>query len=821
MDSVKPLSASELYRHCDLTQLPFNTTDDLEDIQETIGQPRAVEAVRFAIGIQQNGYNIYAMGASGMGKRSLILRFFEEQAKQQPAPNDWCYVYNFEQPHRPNAISLPPGIGIEFQKDMERFVEDLRSSLSAAFESDDYRARRQVIEQEAQESQEKSLEQLQQQAQTQNIAMVRTPNGLVFAPLRNGEVLSPEEFRSLPQDEREKMEAELESFQKELQKILQQVPVIQKKIREHFQELNQEVTRFSVGGLITELKEKFGEIPEVLQYLDTVQKDVVENARNFMSDDSSETLPDSLAAAVAARAQIQQEAFFHRYQVNLVVDHHASGGAPVVFEDNPTLQNVIGRVEHMAQMGALFTDFTLIKPGSLHAANNGYLVLDARKVLQQPYTWEALKRSLQSRQIRAESVEQMLSLISTVSLEPEPIPLNVKIALLGDRNLYYLLSSMDPDFNELFKVLADFDEQMDRSDDNQLRYARVIARMVHEDQLLPFNRPAVARVIEHSARLVEDSRKLYTGFREIANLLRESSYWAQQDNSKEVGDRDVQKAIDMQIYRADRLRERIQETILRGIYLIDTQGTKVGQVNGLSVIQLGGFSFGRPSRITASLRMGKGDLVNIEREVDLSGPIHSKGVLILAGFLGDRYAREKPLSLSASLVFEQSYGEVDGDSASSAELYVLLSAISGIPIKQSLAVTGSINQHGEVQAIGGVNEKIEGFFDICKARGLNGENGVLIPISNVDNLMLRQDVIDAVKAGKFSVFPVENVDQGIEILTGVPAGQPDEEGHYPSESVNGRVMARLQELAEKVQEFSQQKMNLPNDGQIREESPHA
>jgi lon-related putative ATP-dependent protease len=821
MDSVKPLSASELYRHCDLTQLPFNTTDDLEDIQETIGQPRAVEAVRFAIGIQQNGYNIYAMGASGMGKRSLILRFFEEQAKQQPAPNDWCYVYNFEQPHRPNAISLPPGKGIEFQKDMERFVEDLRSSLSAAFESDDYRARRQVIEQEAQESQEKSLEQLQQQAQTQKIAMIRTPNGLVFAPMRNGDVLSPEEFRNLPQDEREKMEAELESFQKELQKILQQVPAIQKKIRDHIQELNQEVTRYSVGGLITELKEKFGEIPEVLQYLDTVQKDVVENARNFISDNSSENLPDSLVAAVAARAQIQQEAFFHRYQVNLVVDHHASEGAPVIYEDNPTLQNVIGRVEHMAQMGALFTDFTLIKPGSLHAANNGYLVLDVRKVLQQPYTWEAMKRSLQSRQISVESVEQMLSLISTVSLEPEPIPLNVKIALLGDRNLYYLLSSMDPDFNELFKVLADFDEQMDRSNDNQLRYARVIARMVRDDQLLPFNRQAVARVIEHSARLVEDSQKLYTGFREIGNLLRESSYWAQQDNSKEVGDQDVQKAIDMQIYRADRLRERIQETILRGIYLIDTQGVKVGQVNGLSVIQMGGFSFGRPSRITASLRMGKGDLVNIEREVDLSGPIHSKGVLILAGFLGDRYARERPLSLSASLVFEQSYGEVDGDSASSAELYVLLSAISGIPIKQSLAVTGSINQHGEVQAIGGVNEKIEGFFDICKARGLNGEQGVLIPISNVDNLMLRQDVIDAVEAGKFSISPVENIDQGIEILTGVAAGQPDDEGHYPPESVNGRVMARLQELAEKVREFSQQKTSPSNDGQIREESSHA
>jgi lon-related putative ATP-dependent protease len=821
MDSAKPLSASDLYRHCDLAQLPFNTTEDLEDIQETIGQPRAVEAVRFGIGIKQNGYNIYAMGASGMGKRSLILRFFEEQAEKQPVPNDWCYVYNFDQPHRPHAISMPSGKGIDFQKDMERFVEDLRSSLSAAFESDDYRARRQVIEQETQESQEKSLENLQQQAQTQNIALIRTPNGLVFAPMRNGEVLSPEEFRNLPQDEREKMEADLESFQKELQKLLLQVPAIQRKIRDHIQELNQEVTRYSVGGLVTELKEKYSEIPEVLQYLDTVQKDVVENARNFMSDDSSDNLPEGLAAAVAARAQMQQEAFFHRYQVNLVVDHHASEGAPVVYEDNPTIQNVIGRVEHMAQMGALFTDFTLIKPGSLHAANNGYLVLDVRKLLQQPYTWEALKRSLQSRQIRVESVEQMLSLISTVSLEPEPIPLDIKIALLGDRNLYYLLSSMDPDFNELFKVLADFDEQMDRSDENQLRYARVIARMVRDDQLLPFNRQAVARVIEHSARLVEDSQKLFTGFREIANLLREASYWAQQNESQEVSAQEVQKAIDMQIYRADRLRERIQETILRGIYLIDTQGAKVGQVNGLSVIQLGGFSFGRPSRITASLRLGKGDLVNIEREVDLSGPIHSKGVLILAGLLGDRYARERPLSLSASLVFEQSYGEVDGDSASSAEFYVLLSAIAGIPIKQSFAVTGSINQHGEVQAIGGVNEKIEGFFDICKARGLTGEQGVLIPGSNVENLMLRQDVIDAVEAGQFSVFPVQNFSQGIEILTGIPAGELDDEGHYPADTVNGRVMARLQELAEKAQEFSQQNANLSKGGQLREESSNA
>ncbi|MEJ2597208.1 MAG: ATP-binding protein [Anaerolineales bacterium] len=821
MDSVKPLSTIDLYRHCDLDQLPFDTTDDLEDINETIGQPRAVEAVRFGIGIQQDGYNIYAMGSSGMGKRSLVMRFFEEQAKQQPTPNDWCYVYNFERPHQPHAISLPSGRGTEFQKDMERFVGELRSTLSAAFESDDYRARRQVIEQEAQESQEKSLEQLQQQAQEQSIAMVRTPNGLVFAPMRNGEVLSPEEFRNLPQEEREKMEADLESFQRELQKILQQVPVIQREIRDHIHELNQEVTRYSVSGLITELKETYADIPVIVEYLDEVQEDLVENAHNLLSEDSSDNLPQGLAAAMAARTQMQQQAFLHRYQVNLIVDHHASEGAPVVYEDNPTMQNILGRVEHMAQMGALFTDFTLIKPGALHAANGGFLVLDVRKVLQQPYTWEAMKRTLQAKQIRIESVEQMFSLISTVSLEPEPFPLNVKIAFLGERNLYYLLSSLDPDFNELFKVLADFDEQMERDNDSQVQYARVIARMVREDHLLPFNRRAVARVIEHSARLVEDSQKLYTGFRDIANLLREASYWSGQNGNEVVTSKDVQKAVDMQIYRSDRLRERIQETILRDIYLIDTQGAKVGQVNGLSVIQLGGFSFGRPSRITASVRLGKGDLVNIEREVDLSGPIHSKGVLILSGLLGDRYTRERPLSLSASLVFEQSYGEVDGDSASSAELYVLLSAIAGIPIKQSLAVTGSINQHGEVQAIGGANEKIEGFFEICRARGLTGDQGVLIPASNVENLMLRQDVIDAVEAGEFSIFPVRNIDQGMEILTGIPAGEPDDEGHYSADTVNGRVMARLQEFAEKVQEFSRQNLPPTIDGQIREEASNA
>ncbi len=802
MHSVKPLSVADLYRRSDPDQFQFETTDDLDDLGDAIGQPRAHEAVRFGVGIDQPGYNIFAMGPEGMGKRSLVEKRFAKQAASQPVPSDWCYVYNFEQPPMPRAIDMQAGVGVKFKQDMENFVNELRTSLSGAFESDEYRARRQVIEQEAQEKQEKSLEELQKRAQEKGFALIRTPGGLIFAPMREGDVLSPEEFQNLPEEEREQMEAALEGLQEDLQKILQQVPKVQREIREHIKNLNREITEYSVGGLVDELKEKYSDNSKIIDFLELVREDVIENAENFLASDGSEGGSENVMAAMAARARMQQENTLQHYQVNLVIDHSDSEGAPVVCEDNPTYQNLIGRVEHMAQMGALLTDFSLIKAGSLHKANGGYLIMDALKVLQQPYAWEALKRALQAGQLRIESIGQMLSLISTVSLEPEPIPLNVKVALLGDRRIYYLLSQLDPDFNELFKVQADFDEQMDRSSDNQNLYARMIATLIHKDKLGSFDRGAVARVIEHSARVAGDSNKLSIDVRDLTNLLREASYWSKENGNGVVKSEDVQKAIDEQIYRADRLRERMQETILDGTFLIDTEGETIGQINGLSVIQLGGFSFGRPSRITAGVRLGKGDVINIEREVELSGPIHSKGVLILSGFLGARYARERPLSLTASLVFEQSYGGVDGDSASSAELYVLLSAIAGIPIKQSLAVTGSINQHGQVQAIGGANEKIEGFFDICKARGLTGDQGVLIPASNVKHLMLRQDVIAAVGSGKFNIYPIEHIDQGIEILTGIPAGEPDEEGNYPEDSINGRVQARLFELAEKRKELA-------------------
>ncbi len=500
--------------------------------------------------------------------------------------------------------------------------------------------------------------------------------------------------------------------------------------------------------------------------------------------------------------QTSQEQFLRRYGVNVLVDHAETEGAPVVYEDNPTYQNLIGRLEHQAQMGALLTDFTLIKPGALHRANGGYLIIDADKLLLQPQAWEGLKRALKSRRLSIESLGQQLGLISTVSLDPEPIPLSVRVALIGDARLYYLLLALDPEFAELFKVAADFDGQMPRDAEHQERYARLIATVAQREKLHPFDRSAVERIMDHSTRAVGDAERLSARMREVRDLMLEADYWAAEAEHQVVTAGDVQQAIEAQIHRSDRLRERVHESILRRITLIDTEDAVVGQVNGLSVLGLGNVAFGQPSRITARVTLGKGQVVDIEREVDLGGPLHSKGVMILTGFLQGRYAQDKPLSLSASLVFEQSYGGVDGDSASSAELYTLLSAISGVPLKQSLAVTGSVNQRGEVQAIGGVNEKIEGFYDICAARGLTGEQGVMIPVSNVQHLMLRPDVVQAVAEERFHIYAVAHVDQGIELLTGVAAGEPDEEGRYPEGTINAFVEARLAAMAEKARAYA-------------------
>lgn len=799
-----PLSAEDLCHRTDPAAFAFKTTAELVEPDTWLGQSRAVEAVRFGIGMKRAGFNIFALGPTGSGKHSLVRKFIEEQAATEPFPDDWCYIQNFAEPHKPVAVNLPSGRGLPFQKDMHQLIEELKTSIPAVFESDDTRQRIEALEAEFNQHSETAFTELQKKAQAKSIALVRTPVGMALAPVRDGEVLAPEAFQKLPEAEQEQVQADIATLQEELQGILREIPRWGKEHREKLRTLGQEVTQFAVGHLMDELREKFQDLPAIITHLDAMEQDIVEHANEFMAA-KQPVQPEVNAQQDGGMAAPS----FNRYEVNLLHDHVSERtGAPVVYENHPTHGNLLGRVEHMSQFGALITDFTLIKPGALHRANGGYLILDALKVLMQPLAWEELKRTIKSQEIRIESLGQALSLISTVSLEPEPIPLNVKIILLGDRRLYYMLSAIDPEFPEIFKVAVDIEEDVDRTPELTEQFAHYIAGIAKREATRPLDAGAVARVVDHAARLAADSEKLSCHTESFIDILCESDYWAGKAGKKTISTEHIQQSIDAQIHRADRVRERTQEAIRRGTILIDTTGAKTGQVNGLSVLQLGGFAFGQPSRITASVQLGKGDVVDIERQVELGGPLHSKGVLILSGFLGERFGKKRPLALKASLVFEQSYGGVDGDSASSAELYTLLSALSDAPVKQCFAVTGSVNQHGQVQAIGGANEKIEGFFDICKQSGVTGEQGVLIPASNVKHLMLRADVVQAAKDGKFRIFPIETIDQGIEILTGILAGERDDAGTYPADSINGRIEKKLDELSDVIR-----KLNIKDDSE--------
>ncbi len=796
-----PLPVESLYQRCDPASLDFTTTDDLADLDEIIGQDRALAAIRFGIGIKREGYNLFALGPPGAGKHTTLKRYLEETAAQAPVPDDWCYLFNFEMSHKPVAVRLPAGLGRQFRQDMAQLVADLKSAIPAAFESDDYRNRRQVIEEEFKQRQETAFDDLQNRAKDKGIALIRTPMGFGMAPVKDGEVLKPEEFETLSETERHRIEADIEDLQKQLQGIVQQIPSWAKDHGDRVRDLNREVSAYAVGHLIDAVRERYRDHAAIGDYLAAVRKDVGENVDSFLGQ-KAEGAQAVLAGGgmPGARAGGSQPSL-GRYEVNLVIDNGEAKGAPVVFEDHPSHANLVGRIEHLSEMGALVTDFRLIKPGALHRANGGYLLLDARRLLMQPNGWEALKSALRGKEVRIESLGQAMSLVSTVSLDPAAIPLDLKVVLIGDRRLYYLLCQYEPDFSELFKVAADFDDEMDRHNGVTQQYARLVATVARREGLKPLDRDAVARVIEHSARLAGDNARLTSRIGSVADVMREADYWAGEATRKVVSAADIEQAIDAQIHRADRLRERSHEMIERDIMMISTDGAEVGQVNGLSVLSLGNFSFGRPSRITARVRMGGGEVIDIERKVELGGPLHSKGVLILAGYLGATFATDHPLSLGASLVFEQSYGGVDGDSASSTELYALLSALSGLPIRQSLAVTGSVNQLGEVQAIGGANEKIEGFFDVCRRKGLTGEQGVMIPAANVTHLMLRRDVVEACAEGRFQVFPVATIAEGIELLTGVPAGVRDADGAFPEGTVFHLVEQRLKALAEARKAF--------------------
>jgi lon-related putative ATP-dependent protease len=803
MQPGKPLSPAELYRHCDGELFDFETTKDLEPLAETFGQDRAVEAIHFSTGMATLGYNLYVLGPPGSGKHSMVRSLLAQKAAARPVPDDWCYVNNFSSPKNPRALRLPAGRGIELRRDIAQLIEEAYSAIPAAFESEDYHTRQQAIEEEFKEYQEKAFGEAQQHARERGVGIIQTPTGIAFAPLYKDKAISPKEYEKLPKEEQEKLSRVTDEVSKELQRLMQTIPQEARRMRARMRELDHDVSMYAVGGLISQLMEKYAAAPGVVDHLKEMQADIVDNVDIFLkSTEKSGLTTKALVSGRMHGMNSEGSPAIRRYAVNLIIDHSGDHGAPVVFEDYPTFPYLIGQIEHLAEMGTLVTNYQLIRAGALHRANGGYLVVDAAKLLFQPFAWEGLKRALMSREIRIKSLGEALSLVSTVTLEPAPIPLDVKVVLLGDRLLYYLLQAYDPEFLDLFKVAADFDDQIDRSPDNSRQFVRLLGTLAAQESLRPLDKSAAARVLEECARHAGDAGKISAEIRHAADIVRESDYYAGRNGHAIIGAGDVQHAIDARVRRSSRIRDRLQEEILHETILIDTDGGKIGQVNGLAVAQLGEFAFAHPSRITARVSQGSGEVVDIEREVDLGGPIHSKGVLILTGFLASHFVIDRPLSLYASLVFEQSYGGVEGDSASAAELCALLSALARVPIKQELAITGSVNQHGAIQAIGGVNEKIEGFFDICSQRGLTGAQGVLIPMANVKHLMLRSDVIASVADNRFHIYPVDTIDRCLELLTGMEAGARTGDGGFTEGSVNQRVRERLLEFAATRRAFS-------------------
>jgi lon-related putative ATP-dependent protease len=780
---AKGLGTTELYHACDPAKLGFDTTDELDPLGENLGQERAVEALEFGLSIPHDGYNVFLLGSTGVGKRELLDNMLAEHCqRQQGTISDWCYVNNFATPDRPIALQLPPGQATELSGDMNQAVEDLLGVLPSTFQSDEYQSRVQELGEQYQEKEKEAFQALAEKAREQKVAMIQTPGGYSLAPMKDNEVISSEDFEALPEEEKQSALDVIETLKEELKVIVRQLPGWKKDSRNQFKELNREFSKLAIDPVIIELKEKYAKLPNVLTYLEAVHESLLEDAEAFTQVKDESAIPEN----IKARARE-----FPQYNVNVLVDNGEQTTAPVIHEDNPGFSNLIGRVEYLSQMGTLVTDFNLIKPGALHRANGGYLVLEAEKLLTSPYAWITLKRALKAREIRIQSLEQIFSFVSTLQLQPESIPLDIKVIITGDRYIYYILQQYDPEFASLFKVAADMSEDVNRSEASTQLFSRLIRTLQSRDKLLPLNREAVARTIEHAARAMEDGEKLSLHRGRLGNLLTESDFLARRDSSEVISSAHVEAAIEAANHRLDQFREKSHEGILRDIMLVETSGTAVGQVNGLAVYLLGDYAFGRPTRITATARLGQGKVLDIEREVDLGGKIHSKAVMIISSLLANRYARNRPLPLSAAIAFEQSYGGIEGDSASVAELVALISAIANIPVRQDLAVTGSLSQHGQVQAIGGVNEKIEGFFDICQARELNGQQGVVIPSSNQVHLMLRSDVREAVARGEFHIYCVETIDQALETLTG-----------FSSTSIDARVLARVEELHQLTQQYA-------------------
>jgi len=794
---VNKLPIEKLRNTCPPDLMQCESTKELSPLDEIIGQERAVRALKFGLGIKNHGFNMYVAGYPGTGRKTTVKSFVEAQAKTQPVPPDWCYVNNFGNQYEPKAIQLSAGKGKEFRDDMKNLIENVKNALPKAFESEDYAARREATIRGLEEKRKQLIEELNVKAQREGFVIQTTPIGLLLIPVLDGKPLSEEEMLALPQKTKDKLQEKRETLETEFRNTMRQLIDMERQIHDALKKLNKEVALYALGNLVERLREKYGDSAAVTEYLKDVENDVLDSLQQFIrrsqGGEQQEQLPFQMPW--------MREDPYKKYEVNVVIDNSETKGAPVVMETNPNYPNLLGKTEKEAQFGALTTDFSMIRAGSIHKANGGYLIVPVEELLQNPFSYDGLKRDLRDGNMTIAEPEERYGFLSVKTLKPQPIPLTTKVILIGSPYLYQMMFELDPDFRELFKIKAEFDTVMDRTESKVMQYAAWVCALCEKEKLKHLDGTGIGKLVEFSSRIVEDQYKLSTQFAYVADVVREANFYATQDNSDFITGEHIKKAIEEKVYRSKLIQEKIQEMIKRGFFLIDTVQEKVGQVNGLSVMGMGDFAFGNPSRVTASIGVGREGVIDIEREAKMGGPIHTKGVLILSGYLNDKYIRDKPLSLSARLVFEQNYEGVEGDSASSTELYSILSALSGRPIKQNIAVTGSVNQKGEVQAIGGVNEKIEGFFEVCKLQGLTGQQGVMIPESNVQNLMLKEEVLEAVKEGKFNIYSVKTIDEGIEFLTGTKAGELQAEGTFEEGTINYLVNKQLTEMADKLKEY--------------------
>lgn len=789
MARIKELSFKELKKECDPSSFKFKTTRELEPFSGTIGQARGIKAIEFGLNIDIKGYNLYLEGPTGIGKTIYAKNLLNQVAKTKPVPDDWCYIYNFDNSNEPQALSLPAGLGKQFATDMDSFIQTIKTEIRSAFNNQDFEKEKANIQRDVEEKKIRLIEKLNKDALKQGFEIKNTSSGIYFLPMIDGRTLSEDEFNALDEKTKNDFEARSVLIQQQTIETMTKIKDMEKKANEKMNSWQNNIALFAVTIQVNELRNKYKKFSKVQEFLKNVQKDILTNLNEFIEDEQKPMGPMNMP-----KQETQKP--WHKYKVNLFVDNSNLTGAPVIIDSNPSFYNLFGKLEYENSFGTLKTDFTLIKPGLIHKANGGYIVLQIRDLLTNSLTWELFKRVLRTKEIHVDSLKDyQLNTVAISSLKPEPIPVNIKVVLVGPSYIYYQLLNADEDFKKLFKVKAEFDEEAPRTDANMFKIAQFIHNFCEKEKAPHFNAGAVAKVIEYCSRMVDNQTKLSTQLNEITELLGESCTWAKMEGAKTVTATYVKKAIEERIERVNKYDQRLVEMIQNGTIMIDTDGEKVGQINGLSVMNIGDYSFGKPAKITANTYVGKSGIVNIEREVEMSGTTHSKGVMILSAYIGEKFAQEKPLSLAASLCFEQMYNGVDGDSASSTELYAILSSLSELPIKQNLAVTGSVNQKGEIQPIGGLTDKIEGFFNICKLRGLTGDQGIIMPYQNIKNLNLNDEVIKAVKDGMFHIYAIKNVDEGIELLTGVPAGKKNKNGDYPAGSVNYLVNEKLKAYA--------------------------